>query len=139
MREAHAIVTALIAADIPAHAVEDRTGENLSLERTASEFNKPDVDVNRSDFEKARAFIAEHERKQTVSEDATNDQATSNKATDGTGPDDGKMLTVVCEDCGESTEFPSSMDGTTQDCPHCHGYVDVGNLPWEEDFGEPED
>lgn len=48
-------------------------------------------------------------------------------------------IPVVCEDCGKTTLFPATLDGTTQQCQHCRAYVDVGDLPWEEDFGVPED
>ena len=48
-------------------------------------------------------------------------------------------IEVVCEECGLSTVFPGSLNGTTQECLHCHAYVDVGDLPWDEDVGTPDE
>jgi hypothetical protein len=31
------------------------------------------------------------------------------------------------------------LDGTTQECSHCFAFIDVGELPWEDDFGVPDD
>jgi hypothetical protein len=32
---------------------------------------------------------------------------------------------AVCEDCGKSSTWAASEMGTTQDCPHCHNYMDI--------------
>jgi hypothetical protein len=48
-------------------------------------------------------------------------------------------IEVVCEDCGKTTSFPKSLEGTTQECSHCHAYIDVGDLPWDDDFGVPDE
>ncbi len=49
------------------------------------------------------------------------------------------VLQVGCEECGQTTDFPASLGGTTQECSHCRAFVDVGDLPWDEDFGVPEE
>ena len=41
------------------------------------------------------------------------------------------QLEAVCEKCGKTTLFSSSLDGTVQDCSHCGAYVEVGEF---EDF-----
>lgn len=51
-------------------------------------------------------------------------------------PEGSGEIEVDCEECGGSTVYPDSLDGTTQVCLHCGAYVDVGDLPWEDDFGE---
>ena len=48
---------------------------------------------------------------------------------------------AVCEECGKSSQWPASQMGTTQDCPHCHNYMDVPDPEenWDEvDFEEGE-
>lgn len=57
-----------------------------------------------------------------------------NTQVEGTGD-----LSVDCENCGKTGSFPGSLDGTTQECRHSGAYVDVGGLPWEDDFGESDD
>ncbi|HKI38210.1 MAG TPA: hypothetical protein VKA46_40525 [Gemmataceae bacterium] len=43
---------------------------------------------------------------------------------------------AICEECGEANTFPASQRGTTQNCCHCGGYIDV---PGEEgEWDEPE-
>ncbi|MCA8982327.1 MAG: hypothetical protein KDA76_01090 [Planctomycetaceae bacterium] len=34
-------------------------------------------------------------------------------------------ILVACEACGNTALFPSEMQGTVQDCPHCGAYLDV--------------
>ena len=51
-------------------------------------------------------------------------------------------VTVVCEDCGKSSDWPATAMGTTEVCPHCGGYMDVPD-PDEDwsgvDFGTEDD
>jgi hypothetical protein len=37
------------------------------------------------------------------------------------GPD----VEVDCEDCGRTSHFPASEQGSVQSCPHCRAFVDV--------------
>lgn len=40
---------------------------------------------------------------------------------------------ATCDRCGQTTTFPGTMDGTTQECPQCFAFMDVGTLPeWED-------
>ena len=52
-------------------------------------------------------------------------------------------VTVACEDCGKSSDWPATAMGTTEVCPHCAGYMDVPDPDedWSDvDFGtEDED
>ncbi len=50
--------------------------------------------------------------------------------------------TAECEDCGKSSEWPASVMGTTETCPHCGCYMDVPDPDenWDDmDFEEEED
>jgi len=46
-------------------------------------------------------------------------------------------VSVVCDECGRSAEFPASEMGTVQDCPHCHRWIDVPDPHdhWDESDG----
>ncbi len=54
-------------------------------------------------------------------------------------------ISVRCERCGETTKFPGTMDGTTQECPTCFAFLDVGTLAEWNDWnvieveGEPDE
>ena len=49
--------------------------------------------------------------------------------------------TAVCEDCGQSAEYPPEQSGTIQNCPHCGAYVDVpdGGVEAESEFDSAAD
>lgn len=47
-------------------------------------------------------------------------------------------LPVVCEECGATSFFPATLDGTTQDCSQCGAFVAVGNWDLDWDAGETE-
>ena len=34
-------------------------------------------------------------------------------------------VTVACEECGKSSEWPAALMGTTEVCPHCSAYMDI--------------
>ena len=122
--EAHMIVELLLANGVPAHAVEDQSGVSLWAFGTISQFHQPNVWVDETNFEQAAGYIRDFEEK----------KKSRNAPVKGAAD-----LLVNCEDCGKTTSFPASLDGTTQECQHCDAYVDVGDLPWDDDFGEPED
>ncbi|MFO0821504.1 MAG: DUF2007 domain-containing protein [Pirellulales bacterium] len=122
--ESHMIVEMLHANGVPAYAVEDQSGVSLWAFGTISQFHKPNVWVDEATFEKAAELIQDFEDK----------KQSRNTPVEATGD-----IQVICEDCGKSTSFPRSLDGTIQECRHCGAYVDVGELPWDDDFGEPED
>ncbi len=51
-------------------------------------------------------------------------------------------VTVACEECGKSSDWPATAMGTTEVCPHCGAYMDVPD-PDEDwsgvDFGTDEE
>ncbi len=122
--EAHLIVDMLHANGVPAHAVEDLSGVSLWAFGTISQFHKPNIWVDEATLQEAADLIRGFEEKKRA------------RTTPVKGPGE---IQVHCEDCGKATSFPSSLDGTTQESRHCGGYVDVGELPWEDDFGAPDD
>ena len=122
--EAHLIVDLLHANGVPAHAVEDQSGVSLWMFGTISQFHKPNIWVDESTVQQAADLIQDFEEKRRA----------RNHPGQGSG-----QIQVVCEDCGRTTTFPNSLDGTTQECANCHAYVDVGDLPWDDDVGVPDD
>jgi len=122
--EAHLVVDLLMSQGIPAMAVEDQSGASLWAFGTISQFHKPKVWVDASTAEAARALIVGYE------------QELQQRRLPASGP---ALIYVVCEECGKTTLFPESQNGTLQECPECYAYVDVGSLDWEEDFGQPEE
>lgn len=122
--EAHLIVDMLHAKGVPAHAVEDQSGLSLWAFGTISQFHKPNIWVEKSSAQEAAQLIQAFEKNRQDRENPRHS--------------DGEVQ-AVCEDCGKTSVFPDSLNGTTQECSHCHAYVDVGDLPWDDDFGIPEE
>ncbi|GAA4445650.1 hypothetical protein [Novipirellula rosea] len=117
--EAHSVVTWLESNGIRAYAVEDNSGVSLFAFGTSSQFHKPQVFVDKSDLASAGELLRqfEDERDRRRSE------------LDNIPP-----IASECEDCGETSEFPAAQDGTTQNCPKCNAFMDVGNIDWPDDF-----
>jgi hypothetical protein len=116
--EAHMIVAMLDAKGIEAFADEDVSGVSIWGAGTISQFHQPNVWIEKSNAEKAAELILRFE------------EDNRNRAT----PDlSGREVQVECEACGKVSHFPSSLNGTTQDCSHCGAYVDVDELDWDED------
>ena len=122
--ESHLIVNMLRANGIDALAVEDQSGVSLWAFGRISQFHQPDIWIEKSDAEQAALLIRDFEsakQEQSLAANSTGD------------------IRVECEECGKSSVFPQALDGPTQECSHCHAYVDVGELGWDDDFGEPEE
>ncbi|TWU54345.1 hypothetical protein Poly51_30620 [Rubripirellula tenax] len=117
--EAHSVVTWLESNDVQAYAVEDNSSVGSSLFGTVSQFHKPQVFVDTSDADRAGALILQFEQQRDLRH---KDLA------------DAPPIKAECEDCGATSEFPANQDGTTQTCPKCHAFIDVGEIDWPEDF-----
>jgi hypothetical protein len=103
---------------IEAFVVEDHSiGGQFAL-GSLPEIHKPQVWINGCDLEPAGEALAEFERLKT----ARDVERTTNEP---------QSIDVVCEDCGQSSTFAGSLDGTVQKCPHCRSFVDVGEFEWE--------
>lgn len=118
--EAHLIVDMLHANGLPAQAVEDQSGVSLWAFGTISQFHKPNVWVDESTAQEAAELIHAFEE----------NRRQRNEPGNGAGG-----IQVQCEDCGKTTTFSNSLNGTTQECSHCRAYLDVGDPPWDDDFG----
>ncbi len=113
--EAHSIVELLHVQGIDAYGLEDNSDLSLWAFGRISQFHLPSVWVDKSQAEAAARWIVEFEdrRRQRQQSDET-----------------AGAIDVVCEACGKTSVFPAALDGTTQNCSHCRGYVDVGIIPW---------
>ena len=120
--EAHSVVEWLTSNGVNAYVVEDHSGVSLFAFGTISQFHKPQVFIERSDSETAALLLQQfEERKRARMSDS----------------EDAAPIVAECEECGESSEFPASQDGSTQNCPKCHAFMDVGTIDWpyDDDFG----
>ena len=122
--EAHVVVGLLHAGGIDAYAEEDQSGLSLWAFGTISQFHQPNVWIEKSAASEAAELIHCFEEKKRLREG----RATGNS-----------KIEVECETCGKTSHFPENQNGTTQECSHCHGYVDVGEWEWNEGFDEGED
>jgi len=116
--EAHSVVIWLESKGLTAHAVEDNSGVS-TFSLGAQSFHKPQVFVERLKLPHAHGLLREYES-QRQNRDAELEQA---------GP-----IVSQCEECGVESEFPAAENGTTQSCPKCHRFMDVGTFDWPEDF-----
>ena len=122
--EAILVVNMLSAGGVIAYADEDQSG--VSIQIFGSSMYKPNVWIDKSMASKSLELIRAYEDKK---------REQGNRETN----DCNVQIDVECEECGKTSEFAQALDGTTQECRHCHAYVDVGELDWDEDFGEPEE
>jgi len=117
--EAHSVVTWLESNGVASYAVEDNSGASLFAFGTISQFHKPQVFVDNTDMDRARTLMREFE--------ATRNK--HRKRVDAAAP-----INAECEECGATSEFPASQDGTTQNCPVCNSFMDVGVFDWPDDY-----
>ena len=127
--EAHLVCGLLQDAGIPAMVIEDVSQVGVWLGGMVAEIHKPQVWIERADIERARPVLTDYERRNA-----------ERSAAERTGREAGPPVEVVCEECGKRSEFPAAQKGTTQNCPHCRAYVDVGDDVgfdgWDETGGE---
>jgi hypothetical protein len=121
--EAHAVVDWLKSNGVDAYAVEDNSGASLWAFGRISQFHKPKVWIDRPDKDKATNLLDQFEQRKRARQDEMNASP---------------RITSKCEECAETSEFPASQNGTTQNCPKCHAFMDVGEFDWPygTDFGE---
>lgn len=110
--EAMLLREALQASGIEAHAVDDATPVGAWMFGLLPEIHKPQVWVDRDDASRARSVVDEFESRMA-----------EQRETAAAAPD----ISVVCEECGKSASFPAAQLGSTETCPHCGAYVDVGD------------
>lgn len=84
------------------------------------EIHKPQVWISRADADRAAKLLAQYEQ------DAADRDATRPR-------DELESIDALCEECGKTSSFPGSLQGTVQNCPHCLAYIDVGEFDWPDD------
>ena len=114
--EARSLVTMLAAVDIEAHAVEDESPATYWALGRVGQILQPNVFVDQNDLVRAAELIRDFEERRKLRQTERS-----------SAPD----ILAVCEACGQSSSFAATLEGTTQDCPHCGGYVDVGDVSFE--------
>ncbi len=115
---AHSAVIWLASNGVQAHVIEDNSGVSLFAFGTISQFHQPQVFVDKSDLQRATELMREFENQQSQRLEELSDAP---------------MITSECEECGTASQFPATQDGSTQNCPKCGVYMDVGVLDWPDD------
>ncbi|MFZ5829421.1 MAG: putative signal transducing protein [Planctomycetota bacterium] len=102
------------------HVTEDNSPVGCWMFGTLPEIHKPQVWISRRDVDRAAALLTEYERRKAAHDAERAARATS-------------KIEVHCEECGKTSEFAGSLEGSVQNCPHCNAYVDVGEFDWPDD------
>ena len=121
---AHLLKLRLVAAGVEAFVSEDFSTVGLWLFGTLPEIHKPQVWVSKSDVERARPILVQHE----------DESAERHRATGQSASDAGPAIEVVCDECQTKSIFPASQRGTIQDCPACGEYLDVGEIDEQDPY-----
>jgi hypothetical protein len=109
------------------HGIESHVTRDDSLVgtwRLLPEIQKPQVWIDRSAVEAAKPLLMKYEQRQRLH--ATPAEGSAERERD--------YIEVVCEECGKTSVFGGSKNGTVQDCQHCGAYVDVSDDPILDDF-----
>jgi Putative prokaryotic signal transducing protein len=122
--EVHQLCHYLEQHGIEAHAIMDESIVGLWAFGTLAGIHKPQVWVDQSNAEAAKALFDQYDR----------DLHTRRGPSTSGSEDDLYSIAVICEECGEKSLFQESTRGTVQDCPHCGAFVDVGDdeIEWSD-------
>jgi hypothetical protein len=127
--EVYLVQDALAAAGIEAYITEDNSAMGLWALGMLPGIHKPQVWVERDDVERAKPILEEFERRKAE---------LNTTETKGIAPD----VRAHCEECDKYSFFPAAQVDSVQQCPHCGGFVDVGDErqdeEWEAAEGESE-
>ena len=125
--EVQAVIQLLKGNGIPSYAMEATEGSDiagLAALGASSPFQPQQVFVEQTEFGKAVKLLLEFEKG-------------DGSSVNSDSPEPLSPIVAHCEECETSSEFPGEANGTTQTCPNCQAYMDVGTLDWgDEDFGE---
>jgi hypothetical protein len=110
--ELYLVQNALADSGIEAFVTEDNSQVGTWALGLIPELHKPQVWVERSDVESATSILVAFEKR----------QAELQPAAGGSGED----ILVACEECDKQSSFPGVQRGSVQQCPHCGGFIDVG-------------
>jgi hypothetical protein len=118
--EAHLLCNYLEQNGIEAHATLDESLAGYWSFGILPEIHKPQVWIDKSNAAAAAVLLAQYETD------------LARRRTDRAAKESNSSpIDAVCEDCGKSTTFPASKNGTVQDCSHCGAFMDVGDAPEE--------
>jgi hypothetical protein len=120
--DAHLVRNYLEQNGVEAFAAMDESPYGMWMFGLLPEIHKPQVWVDRSAIELAKPLLMKYEQRLRL-------QAAP--AT-GSAEREGEWIQAVCEECGTTSVFGASKDGTVQDCPHCGAYMDVGDNAFED-------
>ena len=128
--EAHWVRNLLVDAGIEAVVIEDISQVAVFVGGLLPAIHNPQVWIERDAIEQARPILIEYEQHLA-------DRRAAEQDSSGVG---GTPVEVLCEECGQSCEFPVAQSGSVQNCPNCGAYIDVGDATdvegWEETPGE---
>jgi hypothetical protein len=125
--EAHAVKLLLVESGVEAFAVDDVSVVGLWAFGTLPEIHKPQVWIDEADLDRAMPILQAYEKQQVA------------RVAAASSSDARLSISVVCEDCGQPSEFPASDRGKIRQCPHCRNYVDVEEADEEPDYWRLED
>ena len=117
--EIYLVQDALIAAGIDAFVIEDNSQAGTWALGLIPELHKPQVWIEKADIERARPILIEFERRKNELTGVQNQPTISRSS----------FLVRTAA----SAPYPAAQRGSVQQCPHCGGFVDVGE---DEDTAE---
>ncbi len=118
--EAQLICNFLLGAGIEAFAMADVSQVGVWMLGLLPEIHKPQVWVDRDSVAQATEMLQEYERRQSERLHPS--------------PTTGPEIEALCEECGQTSKFPISLQGRVEDCPRCGKTMDVEDVsssePW---------
>lgn len=114
--EATLLCQALQAEEIEAHVIDEETQAGVWLGGLVPEPNKTQIWINRSDIDRARLFFADYERRAVELSQADSPSVASGAP----------LISVICDECGKTSQFSENLRGSVQTCESCGAYLDVG-------------
>lgn len=96
---------------ITAEFTEDYAADALSFNPKQA-IHQPQIWINRRDSEAVAQLLTQYE---TIEHDKNEKQSIEVP----------EVIDVVCDECGQTNDFPGSMTGSVQACRHCAAWLDV--------------
>jgi hypothetical protein len=124
--EAFLVRTTLVNSGIEAFVTEDISQAGTWMFGLLPEIHKPQVWIERKDWERAKPILDDYERRAGELRAAGAPGASQTEA----------AIEVICEECGERSAYLEAQRGSVQECRHCGAYIDVSNEAGSQDWGE---